>query len=572
MRRVRIGELLVQNGYITENDVTDALAVQKETGEPLGAIFLRKGLVAEIDLLECLSDLLQIPVWDLEACPPTPEVLASVPLATCQQFKVVPVHETGDDLFVAMANVDDVAASDAVAQLTKRRVKPVLARKAQIDSFLGQSTPSADYVDSLVTRALEVASDHEYDQADESILTVEATAPVTSLVNQIIAQAIAMKASDVHIEPRREFSDVRFRLDGLMQEVQQFPSKLHAMVVARIKIMGELDVVENRLPQDGHFSAKLDNRSVDVRVSLLPNRHGCRVVMRIMDSSTQRLALEDLGFSDTNLAVWRDLIENPYGLLLVTGPTGSGKTTTLYSALSSIAGPTRNVMTCEDPIECDLEGINQSQVNERIGLTFARQLRAILRQDPDVVLVGEVRDSETLQTAVRASMTGHLVLSTLHCNDATGALPRIFDMGAEPYLISTSLLGVVAQRLVRRLCTKCKVEVPVAPEDAELFHKYVGKAPSQLWGSEGCPACMNTGFKGRSGVHEIFRVTPDVASLIARRAAVEEIAAQARSEGMMSIQQDALNKVAAGLTSVTEVRRLIAFGSHTPSSHILRAA
>ncbi|MBX3112271.1 MAG: type II/IV secretion system protein [Fimbriimonadaceae bacterium] len=520
------------------------------------------GFVNESDLLETLAEHLKTPVWDLESCPPTQDALACVPMSVCQEHRLVPVQLINDDLYVAMANIDDVRASDTVALGAKKRVVPVLVRTAQLEAFLGGQTRQAvNFADLLVSKALEVTQDNSVEDDSESILTVESTAPVITLVNQIIAQAITLKASDIHIEPRRDRSDVRFRLDGLMQEVQQFPSKLHAMVAARIKIMAELDVVENRLPQDGHFSARLDDRAVDVRVSLLPNRHGCRVVMRVMDSKSQMLDLDQLGFSDRNLATWRELIDNPYGLLLVTGPTGSGKTTTLYSALSSIAGPTRDVMTCEDPVECDLEGINQSQVNERIGLTFARQLRAILRQDPDVVLVGEIRDAETLQTAIRASMTGHLVLSTLHCNDSVGALPRVFDMGAEPYLLSTSLLGVVAQRLVRRLCPNCKVEQKVSSEDADLLGACLGQVPDSLWESVGCPACLGSGYRGRSAVHEIFRVSPDAASLIARHATVEEISALAQREGMTTIQQDALTKVVDGLTSMAEARRLVAFGS-----------
>ncbi|MBS1707594.1 MAG: Flp pilus assembly complex ATPase component TadA [Armatimonadetes bacterium] len=573
MKRVRIGDLLVENGLVTPDDVTRALEVQKETREPLGAIFLRLGLVSETDLLEALSELLQIPVWDLQGCPPTAEALECVPQNVCQQFKAVPVHCLGDDLYVAMANVDDVAASDAMAQIAKKRIKPVLVRKSQLDTYLGTVAPEAlGQVDDLVSRALEIAADHSVEDDDESILTIEGTAPVISLVNQIIAQAIVLKASDIHIEPRRDRVDVRYRIDGLMHEAQNFPPKLHPMVVARIKIMGELDIVENRLPQDGHLTAKLENRSVDIRVSLLPNRHGSRVVMRIMDSSAMSLSLEDLGFSDVNLNTWRGLIDNPYGLLLVTGPTGSGKTTTLYSAMKTIAGPTRNIMTCEDPIECDLDGVNQSQVNERIGLTFARQLRAILRQDPDVVLVGEIRDAETLQTAIRASMTGHLVLSTLHCNDAIGALPRIFDMGAEPYLLSTSLLGVVAQRLVRKLCPNCREEAPVSAEDAALIQHYLGQSPSHLWSAKGCQACAGIGFKGRTGVHEIFRITQGVASHIARRATIEEITAQARRDGMVTIQEDALNKVLSGVTSIAEARRLVAFNDCVTGQTVLRAA
>ncbi len=571
LRRIRIGELLVEHGLVTTDDVATALESQKASPAPLGTVFVRLGMISESDLLEMLSELLDIPVWDLESCPPTEEALACVPQSVWMQHKAVPVHVLGDELLVAMSNVDDVEASDAFAQISKKVVKPALVRQAQIEAFLGAHRHE-EAVEDLVSRALEVVTCNVTELPDETDLTVEATAPVVSLVNQIITEAIALRASDVHIEPRLDRVDVRFRLDGLMQDIKSFPSKLHRMVVARIKIMAELDIVETRLPQDGHFTARLDGRQADIRISVLPNLHGARVVLRIMDGSNAVRSFDDLGLSATNLSNWHGLLENPYGLILVTGPTGSGKTTTLYTALGALATTERNVMTCEDPVECDLERINQSQVNDKIGLTFARQLRAILRQDPDVILVGEIRDSETLQTAIRASMTGHLVLSTLHCNDAVGALPRLFDMGAEPFLLSTSLLGVLAQRLVRKLCPQCRYEVPLSSEEAEMFHRNSGSAPDTVWVADGCPACAQVGFKGRTGVHELFVLNPETASLIARRATIEEITAAVAKQGMVSIQQDALEKVSAGVTSVAEAKRLVAFTAGKKEPKVLQAA
>jgi type IV pilus assembly protein PilB len=384
--------------------------------------------------------------------------------------------------------------------------------------------------------------------------------PVVGLVNQLISDAIRMKASDIHIEPRAGAAALRLRIDGELVRCGEIPAKLMPMVVTRIKVMAKLDIVEFRVPQDGRIRVNLDGRGIDLRVSVLPNHHGQRVVMRILDQATALKKLDQMGFHPNNLGIFRTLIQKPYGMILVTGPTGSGKTTTLYGALNELKRVGTNIMTCEDPVEYDLEGINQSQVNDKVGLTFAMQLRAILRQDPDIVLVGEIRDHETAQTAIRAAMTGHLVLSTLHCNDAPSAVPRLLDMGVDPFLLSTSLIGVMAQRLVRRLCPECRRQGVPTGQELTLMNHYLGEVGVPLvWRPGGCPKCANTGIVGRMAVHEVMPITTEVGKKIAACASMDELRDAAARFGYRTMQHDALDRVVNGTTSIEEAMRLIYF-------------
>lgn len=565
MPRVRIGDLLLSKGLATEAQIEAALETQKRTRERLGAVLVSSGVVSEFDLLSALAELLDTPIWDLVLDPPTDEVLALVPSEICAKHSLLPVKLNCDSLLVAMLDVDDIEAIDALAHVTKKHIKPVLVSEAQLSRSLLEFVGEPDLVGGFVDKALEIVADSQRNY-DDTVLSVEDTAPVVNLVNQIMAEAIGMNASDVHMEPRESRVDVRFRMDGLLHVVKSFPTKLLPMVVARIKIMAELDIVENRMPQEGRFTAKFNGKNIDVRVSVLPNNHGQRIVLRILDGSVSSRQLEDLGFSTENGNRFRELINTPYGMVLVTGPTGSGKTTTLYASINQLKDSTKNIMTCEDPIEYNVDGINQSQINEKIGLSFAAQLRAMLRQDPDVVLVGEIRDSETLETAVRASMTGHLVLSTLHCNDAIGALPRMFDMGAEPYLLSTSLLGVTAQRLIRRLCPECREEIEPTEEVLSTFEQFAPGLQARSFRRVGCSFCNQIGIRGRIGVHEVITMTPELSSGVAARAPVEELTRIVTKLGYTSLREDALARVASGETSLEEAKRLLAFVVASPAS------
>ena len=555
----RIGDHLVDRQLVTAEDLDKALATQLNTGERLGAVLIRQGSVSEDDLLAALANLLDTSLWDLAELPPSEEALALVPVVECARRKVVPVAVEDGVLLLAMTDVIDIEALDSIAVRLEMPVKPVLVSERALTRALGNLTGLGD-MGELVSRALEVVKDSDIGPYEDRLITAEDTAPVMSLVNHLILDAIAMQASDVHIEPCRDRVEVRVRMDGHLHTMREFPTRLLSTVVARLKIMAELDITESRRPQDGRFSVRLDKRSIDVRVSVLSTFYGQRVVMRILDVSVASRSLEDLGFTSQNEAMFKELISRPYGMILVTGPTGSGKTTTLYSALNEIKDSSRNFMTCEDPIEYDMDGVAQSQINEKAGLTFPSQLRAILRQDPDVVLVGEIRDVETAQTAIRASVTGHLVLSTLHCNDAIGALPRLFDMGAEPFMLSTSLVGVVAQRLIRVLCPACKKKDAPTSQEVAIWNRYdLSGDLKKVWRPSGCKQCFGVGYRGRAGVHEVLAVTPELASKIADRASFTSLATTAQKYGYRPMQADTLLRVKTGQTSFEEARRVLAF-------------
>lgn len=538
----------------------EARGEQRVSQEPLSEVVVRKGWVSEEQLLKVLAARAGVAPWNLKTDPPELSAIRLIPAEVCVEHQMLPVVIRGDLLLLAMRDPQDVFAIETAKSLTGMRVEPMLASESRLRKALdrlGEGERDERSLDSLVAKAmLEV---RERRGVEDSVALSEIdTRPVVGLVNQILSDAIRMRASDIHLEPRANSVEVRYRLDGQLSKVQEFPNDLMPMVVARVKIMAELDIVEHRLPQDGRISAKLDHREVDMRVSVLPNHHGPRVVLRLLDRSAALRPLTSLGFTDHHYAMFKRLIVKPYGMILVTGPTGSGKTTTLYAALNDVQSETTNIMTCEDPIEYDLHGINQSQVNEKVGLTFATQLRAILRQDPDVVLVGEIRDQETAEIAVRASMTGHLVLSTLHTNDAPSAIPRLVDIGVKPYLLGTSLIGVMAQRLVRRLCTHCKREDEANREEEMLISATSGLAgPFRIWRPVGCKSCYGTGYRGREAIHEVMPVTGPMPGMISSGAPIEALVQEASRHGYSPMRNDAIQRVLAGVTSFEEAARTV---------------
>jgi type II secretory ATPase GspE/PulE/Tfp pilus assembly ATPase PilB-like protein len=408
----------------------------------------------------------------------------------------------------------------------------------------------------LVTEALD---EFGGDSAESSVATEAEMRPVVGLINEILTEAIRMRASDIHLEPRKDRVEFRYRVDGQLQRMHEIPSKLQAALITRIKIMSQLDIVEYRVPQDGRMGYSVDGRMIDLRVSVLPNYYGQRIVMRILDRSQTLRQMVELGLSEHNMELFDDIIHKPYGLVLVTGPTGSGKTTTLYGVLNRLKDSTNNIMTCEDPVEYDIDGVNQSHVNEKVGLTFAAQLRAILRQDPDIVLVGEIRDKETAETAIRAALTGHLVLSTLHCNDAASAIPRLMDMGIEPFLLSTAVIGITGQRLARILCKHCKEQYSPSADDVRLFDQQLHGNLPLIWRPVGCAKCNNTGYSGRMGIHEVLPVTSDVQRAIAGCETTDTLRTLGAEYGYLPMQHDVINRVLAGDTSLNEARRLVFF-------------
>jgi len=488
------------------------------------------------------------------------EVRNLIPAHLARQLRVLPLRQERHRLVVAMLNPLDLVARDDLQRITNCYVKPVYTNpevlQQAIDLFYASDIPpeqagTADESEGIQLLRVEDETTPDVDHVEQLVQQ----APVVRLVNDILAQAARMGATDIHFEPKRKGIRLRYRIDGDLVDVRTIPNAMKQAVIARVKVLADLNLTERRLPQDGRFSFQVDARRIDVRVSTLPNQHGERVVLRLLNNAQVKYSLDALGFSETNLRRFRSLIQQPYGMMLITGPTGSGKTTTLYAALREISRPEINIMTCEDPVEYEIEDISQSNVNEKVGLTFAMQLRSILRQDPDVVLIGEIRDRETAEIACRASLTGHLVLSTLHTNDAAGAVPRLIDMGVEPFLISSSLIGVVGQRLLRRLCTHCRyVDIPSPQEQAML-----GKAVTQLYRARGCPQRFQRGYSGRIAVHEVLLVNETIRQLTLQRAEAQRILQEALQGGMVTMQEDALQKALAGVTSLQEVISKVGF-------------
>jgi len=558
-KQKRLGDLLVSLRIISEQQLNLALEAQKHNPMPLGAVLVTLGYISEELLLSALAAHIGVYPWRLVDSPPDPKALAKLSGDVCRAHRVLPVALRGDLLMLAMINPHDIDAIDFVRNTTGLRIEPVLADAQRlvkaIDGLYGGRLVTQD-LDKLVDAAVQdVRTDHKDKGA--SSLTEEDTRPVVGLVNQILVGAIRARASDIHIEPRQNRIEIRYRVDGQLQLAQTVPNTLLPMLTARLKIMAELDIVEYRLPQDGRISANLDGRTVDIRVSVLPNHYGQRIVLRILDKANSLKEIDDVGFTASDLKLFRSLVHKPYGMFLVTGPTGSGKTTTLYAALQELRSAARNVMTCEDPIEYDVDGVNQSQVNEKVGLTFAKQLRAILRQDPDVILVGEIRDGETAETAIRAALTGHLVLSTLHCNDSPSAVPRLFDMGVEPFVLSTSLIGVMSQRLLRQLCPHCRDSYVPNVEERRLFEIHGLQDPELLCRPVGCAQCSGTGYQGRKAVHELLPITPSIANMIATRAPISELRKTAETYGYVPMQVRALEAVIQGKTSLEEAQLMV---------------
>lgn len=559
MVRKKLGDLVVERGQVTREQIDTALSYQRATGKPLGEVLLLLGIISEDHLRASLAAQQSVEPWDLRASPPESEALQLIPVDICVKHRVVPVRVENGMITVAMQKPGDLAVVDVLHATTRLRINPVQASDGQLTATLREvfghhAGPESQY-ESFVSKALADVDDKRPGESDE--VTEEETRPVIGMVNQIIFEAAEMRASDIHIEPGAFEADVRYRIDGRLLKVRQIPGSLVRMVVARIKIMAELDIACHRLPQDGRVEVSGEFRSLDLRISILPTQYGQRVVIRLLDRGTALKGFDNLGLRNSNADILRELVSKPYGIVIVTGPTGSGKTTTLYSALNELKDEGTNIMTCEDPIEYELQGINQSQVHEKAGLTFARQLRAILRQDPDVILVGEIRDRETAETAVRAALTGHMVLTTLHSNDAASAIPRLIDMGVEPFLLGSSLVGIVAQRLIRMLCPHCKTERKPTKPEIELLESFGYKAPAKLPAPAGCPECHGTGYYGRQGVHEVLPVTEQISELIGARATTDALRAAAEPVGYRPIYLDALDRAVAGDTSLEEIRRVV---------------
>jgi type IV pilus assembly protein PilB len=559
----RIGELLLREKLISPEQLQNAVDEQKKSGGRLGYNLTKLGYISEKDLTVFLSKQYGIPTVDLTSQEIDTDIVKLIPEDVAQKYQVIPVSRTGATLVVAMADPSNIFAIDDIKFLTGYNVEPLVASDAAIKAAIEEHYEANDMMglEGVLTEFDEEEMEvvHEEDEIDMSDLkkAVE-DAPVVKLVNLILTDAIKKGASDIHIEPYEKSFRVRYRVDGVLQEMMKPPLKLKNAIVSRIKIMSQLDIAERRLPQDGRIKLKMGkNKEMDYRVSVLPTLFGEKVVLRLLDKSNLQLDMTKLGFDKQPLKHFLEAIHRPWGMVLVTGPTGSGKTTTLYSALSELNKVSENISTAEDPVEFNLMGINQVQMHEDIGLNFAASLRSFLRQDPDIIMVGEIRDYETAEIAIKAALTGHMVLSTLHTNDAPSTINRMLNMGIEPFLVSSSTNLILAQRLSRKICTECKekidisekalVDLGVAPSEAKKMACYKGK---------GCATCGGTGYKGRIALYEVMPFSEGIKELVLNGASTAEIKKHAISEGMMSLRMSGITKVGEGVTTIEEILRV----------------
>jgi general secretion pathway protein E len=551
-----LGEIFVQEGLTTPDVVERALARAQTTGELVGEALVALGAVTEDDVLRALALQQNLPYLWREEMPSTVPVLKNVSAKYLRQYRVCPISVEGSVLTVASADPLNTLVADELRQSTGLTVKLVVSSPAGILEAIDRSYDGAATPLQRIVEGMEDEGGPGGDEDVNHLRDMAFEAPVVRLVNLLVENAISAEASDIHIEPFEDTLRIRYRIDGLLYDQEAPPRRLQAAVTSRIKIMAEMNIAERRLPQDGRIRVTLHGQRVDIRVSTMPTVHGESIVMRLLQRSTVFLPLEKLGFPPVTLSRFESLIKRPHGIVLVTGPTGSGKTTTLYAALDKINSPGVKIITVEDPVEYQLKGVNQIPVKAKIGLTFANGLRHIVRQDPDVILVGEVRDLETAEIAIQASLTGHLVFSTLHTNDAPGAITRLQDMGVEPYLVASVLEGVLAQRLVRRICQACRV--PDAPSQADLDALGIRGASTDvtLYRGKGCDDCRGTGYRGRSAIYEMFVIDEDARSLMLRRASARDIRVHAIERGMTTLRLDGWQRACEGVTTVEEILRV----------------
>ncbi len=559
--RLKLGEMLLQKGLVTTTELNEAMARQRKTHERLGETLVTLGIVTEEGLAKTLAEQLQIPYATLAggglAPAKDPALLAMIPQDTARRYLVLPLSLNGDRLTLAVTDPLDLLLQDNLRKITGKSISLVIAKPSDLEKAVDAFYGAKDYLSQAVQESFQMPVTEDGGEGGEGPvnlnlddLIAKAGEPtVIKLVDLLIREAINSRASDIHLEPGPNQMTIRYRIDGVLHQISPPSASLFPAIVSRLKILSKLDIAERRLPQDGGFSVRLADRAVDIRTSSVPTIYGEKVVLRLLDKSAVVLDFQALGLVGAAREALERAITMPYGLVFLTGPTGSGKTTTLYTALSKIDASTKNIMTIEDPVEYKIPGINQVQAKPQIGFTFATGLRAFLRQDPDVMMVGEVRDLETAEICVRAALTGHLVLSTLHTNDAPSAVTRLLDIGIEPYLLAPSLVMILAQRLVRRLCPECKEGYPTpAPLQAQI-----PGVPATLYRAKGCDLCRKTGYKGRVGLYEGLSVTDTLQELIAQREPAARIYEEARRVGMKTLAEDGLEKAAAGLTSMEEV-------------------
>lgn len=555
-----LGQILLEKKKITPEELERVLLAQKETKFRIGHQIVNLGFVSEEDVLKALSLQLNVPYVSSQGYPAEPVILDSISLRFMKQNKFVPLSLNNGELTIAIHDPLDVYTLESLAMATGQRIKVCLGKEEDIlkaiEDFYGSGATSMErIIEDINKNGDELLPENQDDI--EHLRDMASEAPVIKLVNLIISRAVEFGASDIHFEPFESEFKIRYRIDGILHDVESPPKRLQPAIISRIKIMAKLNIAERRLPQDGRIKLRVLGKEIDFRVSTIPIMLGESVVMRILDRTSVILDLEKLGFPSDTLKTFEELIIKPYGMILVTGPTGSGKTTTLYAALEKINSPEKKIITVEDPVEYQIKGVNQIQVKPQIGLSFSSGLRSIVRQDPDVILVGEIRDYETAEIAIQSALTGHLVFSTLHTNDAAGAVTRLMEMGAEDYLISSCLLGLMAQRLVRVLCPHCRI--PSRPEPHVLEEMGIDPhegLPEEIYEARGCEKCAHTGYRGRTGIYELLPVTDDIKNLILKKSDAGAIKRKAVENAMKTLRQDGWEKVKRGITSVSEVLRV----------------
>ena len=557
----RIGNILIEQGLITPQQLEEVLKMQSAGNKKrIGEILVELGTISKEELFGVLQYIYETEYVDLSTYVIDPEVISLIPEKVALQYRLIPLSINDNELVVAMANPLDVYAIDFVRGHTKiKKIKSMLAAEDDILSAINSYYELGEYKDIIEKLGTEITFKEEEDEDLQKLEAISKGAPIIQLVNILIVQGVKDRASDIHIEPNESGLLIRFRIDGMLHDNRILPNRIKAAIISRVKILAKMDIAERRLPQDGRFQVKFGIREVDLRVSTIPTVFGEKVVLRILDKSKGLIKLKSLGFLAEQLDQFKSIILKSYGIILLTGPTGSGKTTTLYAALNKVNSNEKNIITVEDPVEYKLNRVNQIQILPKIDLTFANALRSILRQDPDVIMIGEIRDTETAQIAVHAALTGHLVFSTLHTNDAASALTRLIDMGIEPFLISSSVIGVIAQRLVRVICEKCKEEY-VPTEDIlyglKIKDRLNKDSKIKLYRGKGCSFCKNTGYYGRTSIYELIVLDEEIKSLIVTKASSNVINELALKNGMKTLKDSGIEKALQGITTIEEVLRV----------------
>ncbi|MFC1967500.1 GspE/PulE family protein [Chloroflexota bacterium] len=547
-----LGTMLVSESMITPEQLDSALEMQHRQGGKLSDILVSQGSIKPEDLAPMLSIQLNVPLIDLRRHGVQPDALRLIPEDMAKKHTLIPLDIVGDSLIVVMADPEDIHAIEDIKARSKMKVEVALGIAADIEQAISSNYRSFSQIESQISQ-LSASSGEEA----AVIPKITAKTPIVQTVDLLIAQAALDRASDIHIEPQEDRLRIRYRIDGILHDVFSFPLTTHNQLASRIKVLAGMDISEQRRPQDGQFSIKIGSRTIDIRAATMETPHGERVTLRILDKTIALFTLAELGFLPDTLNKYQKMIRSPLGMILVGGPTGSGKTTTLYASINELDRNERNIMTIEDPIEYNFLDISQTQVNQKAGITFAGGLRAIMRHDPDIILIGEIRDSDTATTSVQAALTGHLVLSSVHANDAVGVLFRLLDLDVELTLISSTLIGIIVQRMVRRICNHCRTTYEPSPEELAAYSEEIAQLPDSFYTGAGCNLCANTGFRGRTGLFELMVMSDEIRGLLRGNASAGEIRQQAIAEGMSTMKHDGMLKAREGITTIGEVRRSV---------------